>query len=242
MAETHRQTQGGPPLVLLAVVSSALVAAGAIAGAAVAGTLAPSAWSSSAAVVGFVRDHPDAVRVTAILWFGSAIPLAIYAATVHARLRNLGVRAPGATIALAGGLLGSTAWALAASFSWVLARPDVASSTAVVRALADAAEVLGGPVTLAGLGLLVAGMAVPALLARLLPRPLAAVGLAIAASAEVASLVLLVTGVWPLRWVLHGAVLAWLVVAGALLPTTRAADTAGAQSTPTPAPAPAMAS
>ena len=171
MVVTLRRTQGGPPLVLLALVSSGLVAAGAIAGAATAGALAPSAWSSSAAVVGFVRAHGDAVRVTAVLWFGSAVPLAIYAATAHARLRNLGVRAPGATIALAGGLLGATSWLLAATFAWALARPEVAANASVVRALWDAAYALGGPATLAGLGLRVAGMAVPALFARLLPRP-----------------------------------------------------------------------
>ena len=238
MVVTHRPRQGGPPLVLLALVSSALVAAGAIAGAATAGALAPSAWSSSTAVVGFVHAHGDAVRVTAVLWFGSAIPLAIYAATAHARLRNLGVRAPGATIALAGGLLGATTWLLAASFGWVLARPEVASNPSLVRALSDAAYILGGPATLAGVGLLVAGMAVPALVVRLLPRPLAGAGLALATSAEVASVILLVTGAWPLRWVLHGLLLAWLVAAGALLPVTRASQAA----TPARPPAPALAS
>ena len=242
MVATHRQTHGGPPLVLLALVSSVLVAAGAIAGAATAGALAPSAWSSSAAVVGFVRAHPEALRVTAVLWFGSAVPLAIYAATAHARLRNLGVRAPGATIALAGGVLGATAWLLAGTLGWVLARPEVAGNASVVRALTDAAYALGGPATLAGLGLLVAGMAVPALFGRLLPRPVAGAGLVLAASAEVASIVLLVTGAWPLRWVLHGLVLGWLVVAGALLPASRATQ-AAPEVTPTERPAaPALAS
>ena len=242
MVVTLRRTQGGPPLVLLALVSSGLVAAGAIAGAATAGALAPSAWSSSAAVVGFVRAHGDAVRVTAVLWFGSAVPLAIYAATAHARLRNLGVRAPGATIALAGGLLGATSWLLAATFAWALARPEVAANASVIRALWDAAYALGGPATLAGLGLLVAGMAVPALFARLLPRPLAAAGLLVAAAAEVSSVVLLVTGAWPLRWVLHGLLLVWLVVAGALLPTSRASQAVPAPAATERPPAPALAS
>jgi hypothetical protein len=227
MVVTHRRRQGGPPLVLLALVSSALVVAGVIAGTATAGALAPSAWSSSTAVVGFVRAHGDAVRVTSVLWFGSAIPLAIYAATAHARLRNLGVRAPGAT-----------AWLLAASLSWVLARPEVASNPAVVRALSDAAYALGGPATLAGLGLLVAGMSVPAFIVGLLPRSLAGAGLALAASAEVASVLLLVTGAWPLRWVLHGVLLAWLVASGALLVASRPAPAP----TPERPPAPALAS
>jgi hypothetical protein len=237
MAVTRRQAQGGPPLALLAVVSGGLVAAGAIAGAVVAGGVAPAAWSSAAAVVGFLHAHPSAVRVTAALWFGSAVPLAIYAATVHARLRNLGVRAPGATIALAGGLLGATMWMLAACLSWVLARPEVATSPSLIRALTDAAYVTGGPAALAGLGLLVAGMAVPSLLARLLPRPVAAIGLLLAASAEVASVVLLASGSWPLRWVVHGLILGWLVVAGVRLPSTRASASGprAAPSVPTPA-------
>ena len=70
------------------------------------------------------------------------------------------------------------------------------------------------------------------------PRPLAAVGLLLAASAEMASVVLLVSGSWPLRWVVHGLILGWLVVAGARLPSTRAsasAPTAATPSVPTPA-------
>ncbi len=44
--------------------------------------------------------------------FASTVPLAIYAAIASSRLRTLGVTAPGATIALAGGLI----WLIVAGF------------------------------------------------------------------------------------------------------------------------------
>ncbi|MBV9516244.1 MAG: hypothetical protein JO280_19700, partial [Mycobacteriaceae bacterium] len=57
--------------------------------------------------------------------FGSCVPLAIYAATASVRLRQLGVTAPGATIALAGGVLAAGALGLCAVVLWTLSRPEV---------------------------------------------------------------------------------------------------------------------
>jgi hypothetical protein len=68
------------------------------------------------------------------------------------------------------------------------------------------------------LGLLVAGVAVPALLLRLLPRSLAVIGLGIAVVAELSTLSL----IWPDLSVLLPLArfpgLVWLVVAGFRLP------------------------
>ncbi|MEZ0367141.1 hypothetical protein ACAG26_26035 [Mycobacterium sp. pUA109] len=54
-----------------------------------------------------------------------------------------------------------------------------------------------------------------------LPRPLAWVGLAFAAIAEVTTLVLVWPGVAPLLPIARLGGLVWLIVAGALLPTSR---------------------
>jgi hypothetical protein len=51
----------------------------------------------------FFGANPFAVKVSAFFFFGSPVPLAIYAATVVSRLRYLGVRAAGTNIALFGG-------------------------------------------------------------------------------------------------------------------------------------------
>jgi hypothetical protein len=69
--------------------------------------------------------------------------------------------------------------------------------------------------------LLVAGIAVPALILRLLPRALAGSGLVIAAVAELSTLSLVVPALAVLLPIARFPALIWLVVAGALLPNDR---------------------
>ncbi|RSS64680.1 hypothetical protein EF912_02015 [Streptomyces sp. WAC07061] len=153
--------------------------------------------------------------------FAASVPLAIYAATVSARLHKLGVRAPGATIALAGGVLASAFLACSGLVTWVLSRPEAASRAEPVRALQYLAFGLGGPAHVVLLGLLIAGIAVPGLLAGLLPRALALSGLAIAALAELSTLVLLTEAAALLLPIARFAGLLWLIAAGFLLPRRR---------------------
>jgi hypothetical protein len=71
------------------------------------------------------------------------------------------------------------------------------------------------------LGLLVAGISVPALIVRLLPRSVAWAGLAIAVIAELSTLSLLLAPLAILLPIARFTALIWLVIAGALLPTHR---------------------
>jgi hypothetical protein len=87
MVTMHRRNHGGPPLVRLALISGLLMIAGDIVGLAVAGRFATVGFGSWADIAGAVSASRDAVEAAAVLWFASAIPLAIYAATVHARPR-----------------------------------------------------------------------------------------------------------------------------------------------------------
>jgi hypothetical protein len=98
---------------------------GLIASTAMAGTAFPAPSDPAAAIVGYFRDHPDAVTVSGFFQFAASVPLAIYAATASSRLRALGIRAPGATIALAGGVLAAAFLALSGLVTWTLARPAV---------------------------------------------------------------------------------------------------------------------
>jgi hypothetical protein len=113
-----------------------------------------------------VTQQPGALQVIAVGVFASSVPLAIYAATAGATLRELGATAPGATIALTGGILAAETLGLTGLVGWV---------------------------------------------------PLAWAGLAIAALAELATLVLM----WPILGVVlplaRVLALAWLLVAGARL-------------------------
>ena len=73
------------------------------------------------------------------------------------------------------------------------------------------------------LGLLTAGIAVPALILQLVPRPVAWTGLGIAATAELATIVLIWPPASPLLPLARFSALIWLVAVGVLLPKRRAA-------------------
>jgi hypothetical protein len=217
------RTRGGPPLGVLAVVFTGLLLAGIIISTAMAGGAAfPSPYGTATDILAYFHEHPGAARVSALLQFAAAIPLAIYAATASARLNRLGIRAPGATIALTGGVLSSAFMACSALVVWVLSRPEVRDDPTLVRALQDLAFVIGGPGHVVPLGLLVAGIAVPGLLAGLLPRWVAAAGLGIAAVAELATSALLFDDASFLLPLARFTSLAWMIAVGFLLPHHRA--------------------
>jgi hypothetical protein len=227
LERTPRQADGGPPLGILGVVFTALFVGGIIVSTAMAGgDTFPSPFGSSAEILAYFHDHQNAVRVSAFLQFAASVPMAIYAATASARLRNLGVRVPGATIALVGGALAAAMLALSGLLSWVLSRPEVLGEPAVVRALQDLAFATGGTGHVVFLGLLVAGIAVPGLLAGLLPRRLAQIGLAIAAVAELSTITLLIADAAILLPIARFTALAWLIATGFLLPRVRTNRTA----------------
>jgi hypothetical protein len=215
-----RPSQGGPPLTLLATISLVLLLAGLFVGVALAGVM-PLPYGSASAIQDYVAGHHAAGVAIAVGTFGSSIPLAIYAATASARLRQLGITAPGATIALAGGLLASAGLAISSLTAWTLSRPEVTSDAALVRALYYLTYLSGGPWHVVTLGLLIAGIAVPGLLVGLLPRPVAWTGLVIAGLAELTTLVLIWPGLSPMLPVARFTGLIWLIAAGALLPVRR---------------------
>jgi hypothetical protein len=213
-----RPPQGGPPLALLAAISLALLLAGLASGVALGG-LMPLPFGSEAQ--DYVAAHHDAAQAIAVGTFASSIPLAIYAATASARLRQLGITAPGATIALAGGLLASGALSLSGLLAWTLSRPEATTDPALVRALYYLVYLTGGPWHIVTLGLLLAGISVPSLIVGLLPRSVAWTGLVIAAVAELTTLALIWPGLSPLLPVARFTGLIWLIVAGAMLPLRR---------------------
>lgn len=205
----------------LAVTSLALLIAGVAVAMIMTGQSLVSPFAGTDAVVSFFTGHPLAARVAATLQFGSAVPLGIYAATAQARLNRLGVRMPGPTIALFGGITASLCLLLASMTSWVLSHPDVSSTRPLAQALSYFAFVNGGNGYVVGSGLLVAGIAVPALIVRLLPRLLAWVGLMIAAVSELSFVSLAVEPLQVLLPIGRFGGLLWLIVAGFWLPVSR---------------------
>src|SRR5215472_1683807 len=133
MKLNSQSRHAGPPLLLLALVHLLLLAASVFAGAVLRhGGVYVNPYSSSQAVQDFFANSPQAIRVSTFFFFGSAVPLGLFTATVVSRLRFLGVRAAGTYIALFGGFVASAALALSALYGWVLSVADVVSSAAAL--------------------------------------------------------------------------------------------------------------
>jgi len=223
-AAPRNKRAGGPHPGILAAVSLgifllSLLLAGLLSG----GRVWVSPFSPAADVADFYRNNIAAVRVAGMLQFGAAVPLGIFAATVYARQLRLGVKVPGPAIGLFGGIAASIMLMVSGLLTWLLSRPEATGDSALVQALALLAFVTGGVGMVTGLGLLVAGLAVPALILRFIPRWLAWTGLALAALSELSFLTL---GLEPLQFLVpigRFGGMAWLIAVGFLLPVNRAA-------------------
>ena len=181
------------------------------------------AFAPAADAAGFFRDNATAAQVAGMLQFGSAVPLGIFAATAYARQLRLGVRVPGPAIGFFGGIDAAVFLMLSGLIMWVLGRPEVVADTALAQALAVLSYLTGGVGFVVGLGLLVAGIAVPSLILGFMPRWLAWAGLVIAALSELSFLSLVLEPLQFLLTVGRFGGLVWLIAAGFLLPRRRAA-------------------
>jgi hypothetical protein len=152
----------------------------------------PGPWESSGTIAAYFQAHSTAVLLCAFLQFGAAIPLGIFTATMVSRLQFLGVRAAGAHIALFGGLMTAFNMAAAALVLWVMAYPGMAEDTTLLRALYYLAFSFGGVGFSVPLGLLIAGICIPAAVMKLLPRWLVVFGLALAVIGELSALSLII--------------------------------------------------
>ena len=222
--ERHRARSGGPHPGILAIVSLGILLAAVVTSAVLTGGQTfVSPFAPADRVAAFFRRNVVAARVGGMLQFGSAVPLGIYAATVYARQLRLGVRVPGPAISFFGGISAAIFLMFSGSVTWLLSRPEITADATLTHALSVLAFITGGVSFVVGLGLLVAGIAVPALILRFMPRWLAWTGLVIAALSELSFLSMAVE---PLQFLLpigrFGGLL-WLIAAGFLLPRNRAA-------------------
>lgn len=211
-----RRPQSGPRLLIPVLAFTALTVAYVIVNSAT-----PRPDASGAEVLRYAATHTTALKVGSWLLLGSTAPLAVLAGVFYRRLRALGITAPGSAITLVGGVLAAAALTLSALFTWAGGRLPSDASPALARALADLSFLSGGPAYSMMFGLLIAGISVPGLLARLLPRPLAWSGLVLAAAAMVSSLTLVAGPFAFLLPVVRFGGLVWLVFVALLLPKTR---------------------
>lgn len=223
MTEYAQRTRrpGGPPLGPLAIVTFALTVAGVATLLAGTGS-APAPFAPAADVAAWYGAHPVPIRIAAMLQFGAAVPLGILTASLYARQLRLGVRVPGPAIGLYGGITASVLLMVSALATWSIASGSGAGDPEGSAALGRLAFALGGVGYATGIGLLVAGVAVPAYILRLMPRWFALVGLVIAAAGELSFLSLVLDPLQLLLPVVRFGGGAWLIAAAFLLPRDRA--------------------
>lgn len=224
VAETPRPSRhrAGAPLLPPAVAYVALALAAAFLPAALAGMYP---YGSGAALVDFYGHHQVAARLGAFLLLAAAVPFAVFAAVASSRLREAGLDVPGRLIALVGGTLGAGMLAVSGLAGLALTEPHVTAAVPVVEAVYGLAFAAGGPGFVAFAGLLLAGLAVPALVGRIVPRSLAWTGLGLAVVCEVGTLAVVTDVLDPLLPVARFGSMVWLVavaVAMARVRTTRA--------------------
>jgi hypothetical protein len=225
--------RGGPPLLAPALAFAVLTVTAILINHAV-----PHPGSGAATVLAYHRDHATALRIGGLLQFAAAIPLAIWAGTVSQRLRLLGVNAPGPTLGLAGGLLAAAFLGLSGLLAWA-GSGAVDGDAALARTLADLTFATGGPGHVVPLALLVAGVAVPVLLVRLVWAPLAWTGLVIAAVGMISTLTLAWLSLAVTLPVARFGAIAWILAISVVLPVRRRRTAAASESETVPTRRPA---
>jgi len=210
------RTQEGPPLLVVTVSFAAITVVAAVLGAG-----SPRLTATPAEVLAYDTSNGTLMRLAATLMFGSAIPLVISAVTLQQRLRRLGVVAPGPQMGVAGGVLAAASLAASALFTWTAAQTSGLADANLAAALRTLALATGGPGFVAAFGLLVAGIAVPALVLRMVPRALAWAGLVVGVLALLSTFVLFSDALDLLLPVGRFGGALFLVAVAALLPHTR---------------------
>jgi hypothetical protein len=158
--------------------------------------------------------------ICAFLQFGAAIPLGIFTATMVSRFRFLGVRAAGPSIALFGGLMTAFNMALTGLILWVMAYPGIAQEVGVLRALYYLGFAIGGVGFSVPMGLLIAGLSVPAAIMKLLPKWLVVSGLALGIIGELSAFNLVIPQVLFLIPLTRFPGFVWFIAAGFALPAS----------------------
>jgi hypothetical protein len=188
----------------------------------------PTPWESAQTIVAFFQAKPSAVVLCAFLQFGSAIPLGIFTASAVSRFRFLGITAAGPNIALFGGFFAAFSVILSGAVLWTLARPGIAQNAPVTEALYYFGYALGGPAYSVPLGLLMAGISIPAFFSRLVPRWIAILGIALAIVGELSWINLEFPGALLLIPLTRFPGFLWMIAMGFALPCTKPRSLAGA--------------
>ena len=170
-----------------------------------------------ATVADIMRAGASRMETSAGLQVLAAIALLWFAATVAARLRRVGHNGTVAELALAGGIMSASTMLFSASALLVLGSTDLASDDATAALLYHLSFWLGGPIHVAGLGLLI----VSAAYGLGLPKWLSIAGLVIGTAGMLASLSAIVPPMVLFTPIGRFLGFIWIVVATVLLALRR---------------------
>jgi hypothetical protein len=180
----------GPHPGILAIIYFALLAASLIVFNVLShGAAYPRPFGSLQEIRQTYLQYPLAVKWSAVLQMGSAIPLGLLTAALTSRLHFLGVNVTGVSIALFGGLATSILLLFSGLCAWVLSQPGIVTGDlSVMHTLQLLAFGSGGMLFGVTLGLFMAGISVPCLFGGYAPRWLAWLGLILAGIGELSFL------------------------------------------------------
>jgi hypothetical protein len=180
-----------------------------------------AAYSSDADLLTFYTSHQGAAHLLAFFVLASAVPFIVFTAIVSHGVLRSGLDVPGRLIALVGGTAAGGMLALSGLATLALTQPVVADDDATIRALNALGFAAGGPGFVVFSGLLLAGISIPALIGKLVPRWIAWFGLVIAAICEFASLTAVTDALDPLLPIGRFGTMIWML-ATAIALTVRA--------------------
>jgi hypothetical protein len=208
-----RRGQEGPPLWIPALSFAGLTVAGAVIGAG-----GPRPDSAPGDVLAYAVANPVLAAVGAALLLGTAFPLVVFAATALTRYRRLGVAAPGPMMGFAGAVLAAASVSLSALFSWAAVQSAPLGDPTLAKVLSQLWFATGAFGFAAPMGLLVLGLAVPAVIMKLLPAWLAWAGMVIGVLALLSTFGLITSALYPLIPVGRFGGLLFLLAVAVLLP------------------------
>jgi hypothetical protein len=232
MKEQDAQWETGihrsPPLSLLAIVYILLFAAGLIVN--ILMTSGPqnlNPYNPIDQTQSYYTQYPGALSIAAFFIFASMIPLGLFAVTSVSRLLFHRIHVAGVHIALFGGIAAAIFLGISGLSTWTLSQPGVATDVGSMRVAQLMTFGSGGLAHVAALGLFMAGISVPCLFTRLMPRWICWFGLILAGICELATLSMIFPQLSVLLPVGRFGSFIWLLAVGFTLPKRRLAKYQG---------------
>lgn len=190
-SDTRREIPGerysGPNLLLLTGIYLALLIAG---GSRLSAAMAIPHGSAEKALA-YMTEYGWRIQLGSFFELLSAIPLGLFIATTISRLRFLGVRNAGESMAFLGGIGAATMLVLSALTNWSLTRPGIPEAVGAAVALRAISFAAAGPGFAVLLGFFVVGVSLAAGHHKYLPHWLMWLGLAVGLACELAAFTVL---------------------------------------------------